>query len=655
MIKNNYKNQIYYLSLILVVFLGLWFRIKGLGKWPLAVDEFYIVKSIENILKYGIPKFEAGGFYERGLIYQYITAFLIFIGIKTELAARIIPVISNILVLPPIFLLAKKISGKFLAFSITVLFCFSLWEVEFARFARMYAPFQALYIWYVYFLYRVVIEKRTEKWKWLIIISFVSIFVYEGSVFLLSLNFIPFIWSRKIKIYYFLTSIFLFVLNYLYIRTNFRTFGNSEILPIEVKNYVLSQPGGGGLIKIPNMLITTFNDNYFYWLAFTLVLVATLFLLIKIYKNVKLNILTKILFTSVVGVTLLNQFGLAIIFLVCYSLLSWINIKTIEQSSKKYIGIIFSLHLSFWLVYCFFSNSWYQFFDNFEPQSILAIIKKIFILFFNYSGSYSIFWLFYVTIPILAFVVILFFGYGIFSIISNNPNDNNKERFIYFVLTISLLMPITLISGGSTRYFFFAYPILLMLVIFSFEKFLLYIKLRGKVKHIAFSVGLILLLSISEDYSFRHLVNIDAEEVNFRINYNYQKTRHYYPRYDVRTPAETINKHVQANDLVIINEINLEYYLNKLDYVFIDYKSRRFPILSTLEGTRERWTSAKLIYKISDLQKMLTEPKQTIWFMVHKKVYIQQPLIEMDFYNKFSEFLFYESIDKMVQVYRISK
>jgi hypothetical protein len=655
MIKNNYKNQIYYLGLILVVFLGLWFRIKGLGKWPLAVDEFYIVKSIENILKYGIPKFEAGGFYERGLIYQYITAFLIFIGIKTELAARIIPVISNILVLPPIFLLAKKISGKFLAFSITVLFCFSLWEVEFARFARMYAPFQALYIWYVYFLYRVVIEKRTEKWKWLIIISFVSIFVYEGGVFLLSLNFIPFIWSRKIKIYYFLTSIFLFVLNYIYIRTNFRTFGNSEILPIEVKNYVLSQPGGGGLIKIPNMLITTFNDNYFYWLAFALVLVATLFLLFKIYKNVKLNILTKVLFTSVVGVTLLNQFGLAIILLVCYSLLSWINIKTIEQSSKKYIGIIFSLHLSFWLVYCFFSNSWYQLFDNFEPQSILAIIKKIFVLFFNYSGSYSIFWLFYVTIPILAFFVILFFGYGIFSIISNNSNDNNKERFIYFVLTISLLMPITLISGGSTRYFFFAYPILLMLVVFSFEKFLLYIKLRGKVKHIAFSVGLILLLSISEDYNFRHLVNIDSEEVNFRINYNYQKTRHFYPRYDVRTPAEVINKHVQADDLVIINEINLEYYLNKLDYIFIDYRSRRFPILSTLEGTRERWTSAKLIYKISDLQKMLTEPKQTIWFMVHKKVYIQQPLIEMDFYNKFSEFLFYESIDKMVQVYRISK
>ena len=49
MLNNTNKTRIFYTGLFVVVAIGIWLRLKGLGKWPLAVDEYYIVKSIEKL------------------------------------------------------------------------------------------------------------------------------------------------------------------------------------------------------------------------------------------------------------------------------------------------------------------------------------------------------------------------------------------------------------------------------------------------------------------------------------------------------------------------------------------------------------------------------------------------------------------------------
>src|SRR3990167_3104002 len=93
-IKNN--PAVFYWSLIsIAVIIGIYIRLKGLGTWPLALDEYYIIKSSENILKYGLPQFPNGGYYERGLIMQYLIAPLLALDIKPEFAGRIFSVVSN--------------------------------------------------------------------------------------------------------------------------------------------------------------------------------------------------------------------------------------------------------------------------------------------------------------------------------------------------------------------------------------------------------------------------------------------------------------------------------------------------------------------------------------------------------------------------------
>jgi hypothetical protein len=256
------RNEIlFYLFIVSCIAAGIWFRFKGLGNWPVAGDEYFILKSVLSIVENGLPEFLTGGFYTRGLLYQYLSALLIILGLDAELAIRMIPAISNILMIPPLFLIAKKISGNTLAAVMVFFACFSIWEVEFARFARMYAPFQAMFIWYLYFLYQLLIEADQRSIKWLFIISFTSIFVFEGSIFLAILNFFPMIYRKKIVVSEILISILIFVIAYIILTTDFRNqFGTISSVP--------DLGDSGSKFRNPDLLISTFTIGWKLVLSF---------------------------------------------------------------------------------------------------------------------------------------------------------------------------------------------------------------------------------------------------------------------------------------------------------------------------------------------------------------------------------------------------
>ncbi len=67
--------------------IGVYSRFSGLGVWPLTTDEYFIVRSVDNILQHGIPEFNCGGYYMRGLTLQYLIASLLALGTQPEFAA----------------------------------------------------------------------------------------------------------------------------------------------------------------------------------------------------------------------------------------------------------------------------------------------------------------------------------------------------------------------------------------------------------------------------------------------------------------------------------------------------------------------------------------------------------------------------------------
>lgn len=219
-LKNS--NFIYWSVIFVAVIIGTIIRLKGLGKWSLALDEYYIVKSAENILKYGLPQFPQGGYYDRGILLQYFISILLTLGIKAELAARILPVLANLITIPPTYLIAKRIGNKYIALVTVVIFSFSIWEIEFARFARMYTMFQAVFMWYIYLALIDYENKNFKNYKWLLFLSGLSIFIYEGSLFLAVFNFIPFLLVRKVQLKYLISSTLLFIVSFILNRFNFR-------------------------------------------------------------------------------------------------------------------------------------------------------------------------------------------------------------------------------------------------------------------------------------------------------------------------------------------------------------------------------------------------------------------------------------------------
>lgn len=195
--QQDNKSTLFFLLMLFAVIFGCFVRLKGLGEWPLAVDEYYIAQSVKNILRTGLPQFESGGYYMRGLILQYLATPLLHFFPNDEFALRLLPVFFNILAFFPIFLLGKKVAGEKAGYLAIIFFSLSVWEIEMARFARMYTPFQALFLWWLFFLYKVVIEDDQKSEHWMHGVSVLAIFMHEASIFLLVLNFLPLAFVKK--------------------------------------------------------------------------------------------------------------------------------------------------------------------------------------------------------------------------------------------------------------------------------------------------------------------------------------------------------------------------------------------------------------------------------------------------------------------------
>jgi len=640
---------IYWIIIIISIIIGLIIRLKGLGKWPLALDEYYIVKSAGYILKHGLPQFPNGGYYSRGIFIQYLIAGLMSLGVKAEFAGRIFSVISYLIALPPLIMLSKKLGGKFMATVIVIVFSLSIWEIEFARFARMYAPFQAIFIWYIYFTYNIYINKNFKNFKWLIALSFFSIFVYEGSFFLAVFNFVPFILLQKIKPKYLFWTLIVFLFSVFFNMFDFRRLNCNPTLPPEYSKLIkasLSQPP----IKIPQILVQfSFHDI----LTALLAVMLLLFNIFLVYKT--FSILPKKNFWSVFSIILLallafiNQFGFFIIVLLL--LLFW-KLLDIDFSDKKIvinISLIFIVNLLFWFSYGLLTKSWYVLFNDFSSYTVWGISKRLLVGFFNYPDNYLSLLNYFRTLPLLtSFSIISILG--LFFILLSGKKEFNEIKFLSGVLIfLSILATIPTLTYEETRYTFFLAPVLLILVIYSVFTYSHLIFKNNILRKVSSIFLIFFIFLLSKDFNAYHILHIDKAEVNYRMIYknNYFK-RHLYRRWDILTPTSYVKKHLADTDLIMINENSHEFYLPRVDYFNFNYKHRAFSILSVEYGKKERWSNAKLIYTNKDLQNFIDNRSKTIWFTV----YPENWLFEMDFYKRYRRFLVYEGIDKMIKVYK---
>lgn len=636
-------------AVLLISIVALILRARGLSEWPLATDEYYILKSVENILEKGLPAFETGGYYVRGILYQYLVSIPILMGFDHVWALRAVSLLFNLLAIPAVYLLAKAAIGRIGGLTSILIFSISIWEIEFSRFGRMYAPFQSVFLWYLFFLYRACISYDTVSYRIACFLSGIGLLLWEGGLLLFVINFLPLVYQKDYdrKIWS-LALISYFFIAYIYFSNSFSP-PDSANLPREViGNRAVSS-------KYYQPVILAF----FLWESATWIVILSILLLSGSYTLFKFMkwiydqnndvfplAISLVAFLSAV----VNQFLITISLL--FSLFSIGFIKVRDIHNKQVYPFIFSLaaFLVLWVLYTTSTDAWLS---AFSSSSEINKTQKILVALFKYPNIFDTFifpWFYAMPVYTMVTFSVIAFGAMITLVKDRTCQINYFMMILLTIMILSLLIGIRKTTYVETRYTFFLFPLMIILLISSI--YVIYELLFKKKLYLFMPAVLSIIVYVSmDDFSLRHILSVDERDINYRINYDDKRAAHYYPRYDYRTPAEYINSNRSDGDIVIILDSPFEYYLDHLDYVYVDSEHTEFRARSRASGTIEKWTNANLLYKGSDVVDIIKTSCRTVWLIM-----ASGPMnrFENKLYEYFKEYRVYTGEDGRYDVYRIT-
>ena len=629
---------------------GVFFRFWGLGHAPLAVDEYYFGRSILNIAERGLPEFPCGGYYVRGIFLQYISLVPIFFGANLELAVRLIPAISSIIAIAAVWKLGFRAGGVSVACVAVALASLSLWEIEFARFGRMYSPFQAIFLWYAYFQLKHLVDKDRLAHVLYLLLSALSIFVYAGAAMILALNFLPLLWPKKQwNAGHLVAASGLMAFGLYYYRIDFRFMGIPEsLLPPSptIDDTALSL---GPSIPLP--IDVPFIQGSGLIIA-AVGIVAFGLLLWSHYKDVNLTHPSALLWllASVAMCFGLISFGIALVLIGVFSR-SPPPLKHTELLQDRLLHV-YVPGLAVLATVIFLSVALIA--PDFVPAA-----KDTLNYLFNYPDVYYKIvqpWLDAIpvtTVMLAALLIPLFW-------LSVKQSDEELKwlapaRYLFSVL-VALVLLVGLLKQPYevTRYTYFLYPIVLVLASTSVVRLSRRIGRRSPRWSPFIMVGGLAVLFVSEDFGVEHLIRINEPEVRYRLQYDDDLAGHYYKRWDFRGVGEYTNQHLGPNDNVMVFHQALAYYLHETDGIFVRKGSKIHSNVWGCGGTRELWSNAPLLDESHEVREFIETSKAATWLIMHTSQYPWRDPLEADLIETFDLKPCYTSVDGNLAVYRVS-
>lgn len=601
------KHAVWFAASLIALSAGIYFRVIGFYEWPLAADEYYIYRSMTFILDTGLPQFPCGGYYARGLLYQYLTVPLLHFGASPEAALRSVAILSGLSMLPAAYYLARRIGGFPIAAAVLVILSLSAWEIEMSRFGRMYAPFQALFMWYVYHAYRLITERDIGRWRWLITLSIIGPFVWEGAIVLAIFNFFPILLDRKLaSTRYILGAGTVLASSALFLSTNFR-FLNSERPPtIETAT---DQSSAGHLDNFLGSLIPTLINSPIWMTVFALLLCVLVVLVWRAILRADLTML-EILVLVVANIVLAaNQLLLTAILITGAALAGWIRPEVAKYQEVRHVILaMFLISLFFVLTAAF---------GDIAPS--LTSRMQILIAFPDILNSIAYPWI--LSTPLMTVGLVFLALIAMLACFSDNSSKGSGLRLLlaYALAAVTIIGAIPT-SYNETRYTFFLYPLLVCIA--GYAVYVISEKLASWRPEIIWipPIMFVALFLVSSDFAYSHLTTISSYETNFRMGYSKRLTRHYYPRADFRSPAEYVNENSKAEDTVIVSSVSFTEYLNDTDYVYLDESETRYRNQACPNTRRERWSDLPLLGTTSELASIdAGTGTRPTWFVIDQQ------------------------------------
>ena len=571
----------------LALCLGLYARFKGLGTWPLTVDEYYLARSIQNVLHAGWPEFPCGGLYLRGLLLQYTAALLQLGGLSAELSTRSIAAVSSVAALPAVYLLGRRVHSPLLGALAVVILSLSLWEVEVARFGRMYAPFQAVFLWYLVFFLRHVVNGSQKALWGMFSLTVVGILTWEGGVLLALLNLLaPFLRSGPLRLTrrdlgYLAAALALFVALYVLTHTDFRSSsepdpGADADEPLPGQELGLSLAWPWALLGVPALGSAVLAGRWLWaqrtrWLTVAGLVAALL-------------------------AAFAHQLGAALLVLLLLLLsrhLDWRELAS--RAALPYLAAL-GLAAAAWTAYALLQPAWLQ--GMLTPWHGSGRVLTLIYAFVKFPDiATEVLWPWARAVPWLGLGLGLAVVGTALCSIGKSSDENPTLRILLFVVVCMLAL-----TGASapprheTRYVFFLYPVLILVGLVAISW--ISTRLAGERRWAALlTVGLGCgAFALTEDFSIRHLRGIDTESINFRVGAPHALAGHWVSRADVRGAAVWLQQHTQPGRDLIVNAMpSVDFYFRGFDFTYISEGSQRFNAYACNQGATERWGNLPLL------------------------------------------------------------
>ena len=569
-----------FMTLLLVAvaaLIGLYGRFKGIGIWPLGVDEFYISRSVDHILQGGLPKFLCGGYYSRGLIFQYLDAALRMVHLSPEVAGRLLAGVGSLLVLPAAYLLGRRIQGSQTGWLVVVVLLLSIWEIEMARFGRMYAPFQAVFCWYLVCYLRYTLDRKPAALIGMVLLSFIGVFTWEGGTLLGVANIFAVLqlhahgrlrrgdWGRL--------AVLALVLILLFLAS--RDLRDVGVAAADVADGSPDAAAGGGSPGAAARILATLRMHWPWCVAFLipLGLAGAAGDFIAGFRS---------RWMSCAGLGLILVAGLAHAFtaalgllalLLLLELISWSEL-TAARCRPFWAALLASL--LFWLAYTHWAGgNAFQGLVN-QPDVFQRILRP--------WGR---------TMPLLTVAAMLGIAYLFKRSLAASEGLTPARSLLSLLLLLVLAVGAIPTNRIETRYTFFLYPLIVMLLVSVVTRQRLAPWLAALLILGGFAVG--------EDFQIRQVAHIDSAAVNFRIGMSSARADHYYPRNDMRGVAQWLEQHVAPGDVVLSGIPNLDQYYPGITAFYLEEDDNRYDAYVCPDGRTDRWTGHSVVEKIDSL------------------------------------------------------
>ena len=605
------------------VLAGFLARIWQLGKWPLAIDEYYLVSSVQNILHFGIPQYPCGGLYVRGLLLQYSSAALQISGLSPELAPRIVAAVTSLATLPAAFLIGRRIGGRDVALLAVIVLALSVWEIEIGRFGRMYAPFQALFAWYCVFFLAYSIDGKRSALLPMLLLSAAGVWVWEGGVFLVIANLLPPFIAHpdgrlRARDWKYLAGVcLLFIPVYPLAMADWLTFHSEPLFP---PGY-----GTGPDTPSPSRLDagvapwTTLLGQPVWtalhpaWVAVAAVPAALVLWALRSLPRTSPSPLAAAGLSLVLLSAVLQQFALAAGLLILMTLLGIADLRALLRPAQRPIAIALLACVLFWTVFGLATTAWHQ--AGLPPLKAALLLGYEFVRFPDLLREVAMPW--GRTVPVLASGLFVLLGAALIRACWRPEQTAPAERVILVIFVILLMIASAVHPPRhETRYVFFLYPLAIVIALTTLTRAARALLGQTPLAAAAAVVACLGAFALSEDFRPAHLWNIATEAINFRIGMPGRLAGHYHPRSDVRAAADWLRAHARPGEDTVINSFPaVDFYYRATNYYYVSDSDPRFEAYSCRRGTVQRWSNLPLLHNPAALEAQVATGRK-VWLVL---------------------------------------